>query len=202
MRPFLCSFALLVLVASCGPATRPCDSLTCTGCCDSSGLCQSGSVDSACGSKGQQCQSCLGGSSCLTQQCLIASGSGGGSAGGSSGGSSAGGSAGGSTAGGATAGGSAAGGGATSGGSTAGGAAGGSAGGTAGGAGGGAACTMAGAACSVATQCCASNSDCGVTTTSPSVRICCGKQGSPCTLGSCCAPSICRTLSGSIRACQ
>lgn len=63
-------------------------------------------------------------------------------------------------------------------------------------------CTMTGATCTAATQCCATNSDCAITTTSPNTRICCGKQGSTCGLGSCCAPLICRTISGSIRVCQ
>ncbi|MDP3232985.1 MAG: hypothetical protein Q8N26_09420 [Myxococcales bacterium] len=211
MRPFFVASVVFVLSSACGGVMPPCDSRSCAGCCDVSGLCQPGSVDSACGQGGLQCRACGAGASCVTQQCLTPSGSGGGTAGGVAGGGSAGGMsaaggaatgggmAGGSATGGGMAGGSATGGGMAGGSATSGGAAGGAAGG---GSGGGMACTMPGVACSSATQCCATNSDCGITTTSPNTRICCGKQGSSCSLGSCCAPSICRTISGSIRVCQ
>ncbi len=47
---------------------------TCGGCCDSSGMCQSGMDDQACGASGSTCQNCAGaGQSCASQICVSAS---------------------------------------------------------------------------------------------------------------------------------
>lgn len=196
MRFFL--LVSLLVLASCGGPMALCDSRSCTGCCDASGVCQSGASDLACGRQGDFCRACGGSSVCQSQVCS-SFGNGGGNAGGGS--ATAGGAAGGSMAGGNAAGGSGSAGGSAGGSVGGGGSAGGmSAGG--GSAGGTAACLMTGQTCTSATQCCTTNSNCGITTTSPNTTICCGKQGSSCSLGSCCAPSICRTISGSIRVCQ
>ncbi|MBL8937644.1 MAG: hypothetical protein JNM69_23985 [Archangium sp.] len=75
------SFAFAALV-SCGTAQR-CSATTCpTGCCDSSGLCQSGSSTSACGSKGTACAACGVTASCVAGACMQNIGAGAGSAGG------------------------------------------------------------------------------------------------------------------------
>ncbi|MDP3504060.1 MAG: hypothetical protein Q8S33_27225 [Myxococcales bacterium] len=88
MRLFL--FTLLLCTASaCGPVQRPCGPSTCTGCCDSSGQCQSGGSTSACGTRGAVCQVCGGSSAtCVTGLCSSIGSSGGGASfgGGSAGG--------------------------------------------------------------------------------------------------------------------
>ncbi len=125
-------------VSSCGPP--PCTSATCqTGCCSSTGRCETGTSNTACGRLGVACTACSISQSCSAGTCT-APGFGGGSAIG--GGSTAGGSA---IGGGSTAGGSAVGGGSTAGGSVVGGGrAGGSANGGGEGGGGGQSCTVSG----------------------------------------------------------
>ena len=61
---------------SCGTAAR-CSPQTCAaGCCDSSGLCQSGSASGACGSRGNACSVCSLGATCSFGSCLGSSGAG------------------------------------------------------------------------------------------------------------------------------
>lgn len=97
---------LLCSATACGPVQRPCGPSTCTGCCDSSGQCQSGGSTSACGARGAACQVCGGiSATCVTGVCSSInpnngggnSNNGGGNAGGGSfgGGNTAGGSGGG-----------------------------------------------------------------------------------------------------------
>jgi polyhydroxybutyrate depolymerase len=56
---FVFAFGFIsVLTVSCGE-TKACDAMTCaTGCCDSMGQCQNGSNSAACGTLGNQCNSC------------------------------------------------------------------------------------------------------------------------------------------------
>ncbi|MDX2013250.1 MAG: hypothetical protein SFW67_23845 [Myxococcaceae bacterium] len=135
MRPFLLASAV-ALAVSCGPVRPPCSQATCDGCCDVSGMCQFGSSNQACGSRGEACKQCPVAEICSFGTCVTnvggtggSGGAGGGAAGGAggSGGGSAGGSSGGSAGG--SSGGSA--------GGSSGGSAGGSSGGSAGGSGGG-----------------------------------------------------------------
>jgi len=99
----------VVTASACGPS-RTCSSVTCTGCCDTTGECRSGFDNSACGTKGGSCGVCGLGSTCLSGACSLGnsgagtatgggfSGTGGGfvTAGGSAGGARAGGAGGGS----------------------------------------------------------------------------------------------------------
>ena len=64
-------------------------------------------------------------------------------------------------------------------------------------------CTALGRACSASSECCGTVPMCGMTLVSSS-RVCCKAQGTTCggTSGSCCAPYVCRVISGSIRACS
>ncbi|MBL8922067.1 MAG: hypothetical protein JNJ54_24670 [Myxococcaceae bacterium] len=130
------TFGLFAATAvSCG-GSRACSPTTCpTGCCSTSGLCESGSSGTACGSRGAACTSCGVTATCIAGACMQGGlGSTGGGSSATGGGSAAGGSAaGGSAAGGSAAGGSAAGGSAAGGSAAGGSAAGGSAGGSAGG---------------------------------------------------------------------
>ena len=140
--------ALLSLAPGCGPAKQPCNSTTCSGCCDSTGFCQFGFDNNGCGTAGAVCQVCMFSTRCTSGLCLpVDNGggggaTGGGSAGGGAGGGATGGGAGGGAAGGGTGGGATGGGvgGGATGGGTAGGATGGGTGGgtTGGGTGGGA----------------------------------------------------------------
>ncbi len=129
--------------SNCGPP--PCSSASCpTGCCSSSGRCETGTSSAACGQLGRACTACSISQSCSAGTCTTPGAAGGFSAGG------------GSTAGGSAAGGSAAGG-STAGGSTAGGStAGGSAGGGGSGGGGALSCTFSGT-CPVNTCRCGDN---------------------------------------------
>ncbi|MBL8924361.1 MAG: hypothetical protein JNJ54_36265, partial [Myxococcaceae bacterium] len=106
-----------VVAQGCGSPAR-CSPASCaTGCCDATGICQSGNSTTACGARGNTCQPCGLGLSCIGGTCMSlgtgagTSGTGGGfsTGGGSAAGGSAGGDAGGSAAGGSAAGGSAAG---------------------------------------------------------------------------------------------
>lgn len=88
------------LVPACGTPTPACNQRTCpTGCCDSSGACQSGQSNGACGGFGSLCVQCSIGSTCIVgacqQQNVLGGGSGGGSGGGAVGGGGGGGAAGG-----------------------------------------------------------------------------------------------------------
>ena len=76
--------ALTLVAASCEPLR--CDAKSCVGCCDASGVCQAGSMPTACGVQGSSCQACLPGAACLNGQCSLAA-SGGGTGGGTGGGS-------------------------------------------------------------------------------------------------------------------
>lgn len=107
--------ALAFLVVSCSPTT-PCSPATCaTGCCSASGACESGSQSSACGARGDRCQTCSLGQSCASGRCEVSLGGQGSGSSGTGGGLSAGGGA--SAAGGTSAGGVAGAGGGTGGGS-------------------------------------------------------------------------------------
>lgn len=78
-------------LTGCSPKPTTCDSTTCSGCCDSSGQCQSGSLPTACGSAGNVCTPCLSGQICNLGICQAGStgggsGNGGGAGGGGGGG--------------------------------------------------------------------------------------------------------------------
>ncbi|MEW5738592.1 MAG: hypothetical protein AB1938_06675 [Myxococcota bacterium] len=133
--PFVAGLAaglLLTLGASCGGSTLPCDSTSCSGCCDSAGQCLQGTSLNACGQSGEACRVCGTGEVCQFNACRSGSGGGsgggGGGSGGGGGGGVGGGAAGGGSGGGATGGG---------GGGAVGGGGGGSVGGGSGGGGGG-----------------------------------------------------------------
>jgi len=57
-------------VGACGPAApTPCTFFTCrNGCCDASGICQSGTSSDACGTGGIACRKCASGQGCSAQQ--------------------------------------------------------------------------------------------------------------------------------------
>lgn len=82
--------------AGCGPTTARCSTSTCTGCCDSSGVCRNGTESSACGRSGTACTTCLSGGLCSFGTCSIGN-TGAGNAGGGAGGGVAGGAGGGSS---------------------------------------------------------------------------------------------------------
>lgn len=63
MLGFVCG-ALASAGSSCG-GTPPCNTSTCTGCCDGMGKCQLGNANSACGTKGGACTTCGLGSVCM-----------------------------------------------------------------------------------------------------------------------------------------
>ncbi len=64
-------------VVSCGTPAPRCNSTTCsTGCCDLSGICQSGNSTGACGSRGNTCTACGLGASCSFGTCLGSTGAG------------------------------------------------------------------------------------------------------------------------------
>lgn len=93
-----------LMLAGCGSTTQRCSALTCTGCCDTSGMCRSGSESSACGSGGNTCTSCSAAGFCSFGMCSTgSSGAGAAGAGSAGGGTTGGGSAGGGAAGGSTA---------------------------------------------------------------------------------------------------
>jgi len=108
--------ASVLVVAACSTPSTPCSAATCAGCCDSSGACQTGTDDAACGTAALLCSVCGSGFSCQNRTCMRtnAGGGSGGAAGGGTGGGTGGGATGGGTGGGATGGGT--GGGATGGG--------------------------------------------------------------------------------------
>ncbi|MBL8934292.1 MAG: hypothetical protein JNM69_07055, partial [Archangium sp.] len=77
--PLFASAALLLMTAC--PTKPPC-ATTCTGCCDSSGVCQLGSQSNACGKSGAVCKSCSVTESCSFGSCMSSfAGTGGGSSG-------------------------------------------------------------------------------------------------------------------------
>jgi hypothetical protein len=87
-RPLLAGFIVgiaLALSPSCG-GTKACGPSTCTGCCDSSGDCQLGASNNACGQLGAACNVCQFGQSCSFGTCSGGIGQGGGSGGGNTGG--------------------------------------------------------------------------------------------------------------------
>ncbi|HEX4622485.1 MAG TPA: hypothetical protein VH208_13055 [Myxococcaceae bacterium] len=57
-----------VLLLGCG-SSKKCDSSSCTGCCDSSGSCKSGTADSACGKNGAACAACSSSQTCTASAC-------------------------------------------------------------------------------------------------------------------------------------
>ena len=98
---FLLGF-VVSLGLSCGQATKACNTTTCLqGCCDTAGVCQTGTTGAACGSSGFSCQVCQSTQICQLGACTF----GGGGFGGSTGGGTAGGGAGGGSGGGSTGGG-------------------------------------------------------------------------------------------------
>jgi hypothetical protein len=71
--PFL--FALGLALAGCGPTVDKaavCAS-TCSGCCDTDGTCLEGTLGSACGSNGYDCNQCSGGQVCSASRCVLPS---------------------------------------------------------------------------------------------------------------------------------
>lgn len=94
LRPFTLTLLLAVSTA-CGRTTLPCEPLTCAGCCDAFGSCQSGLANEECGVNAKACVYCARGATCTQGVCL-----GGTAAGAAGGGSTGGGSAGGGAAGG------------------------------------------------------------------------------------------------------
>ena len=134
---FFAAALLGVFAAACGTPAPKCSPANCTGCCDASDACQTGGIQSQCGSQGNVCMACGAGTSCEFGVCKQSStsGGGGGSTGGGGGATGGGGgSTGGGTGGGATGGGT---GGGSTGGGTGGGSTGGGGGATGGGTGGG-----------------------------------------------------------------
>lgn len=85
--------SLLALSTACGRTTLPCEPLTCAGCCDAFGSCQSGLANEECGANAKACVYCARGATCTQGVCL-----GGTAAGAAGGGSTGGGSAGGGSA--------------------------------------------------------------------------------------------------------
>jgi hypothetical protein len=63
---------------ACGPTRQDCNPSECNGCCDSAGICQPGTVQSACGLSGSFCMSCSGAQICSGGACIELSGGGGG----------------------------------------------------------------------------------------------------------------------------
>ena len=61
----------LALPVSCSAAPKGCGPATCDGCCDSTGACQFGNSQPACGGQGGQCRSCLQSESCIGGLCLL-----------------------------------------------------------------------------------------------------------------------------------
>lgn len=87
--------ALLCLAltwTSCGSTSR-CDQTCQSGCCDSAGVCHSGTTDTQCGTRGQTCSPCGLGRVCTLGQCIQAGSAGAGMSGGGSAGSAGGGTA-------------------------------------------------------------------------------------------------------------
>ncbi|MDX2009594.1 MAG: hypothetical protein SFW67_05370 [Myxococcaceae bacterium] len=58
----------VVLMLGCPPP--PCDRSSCSGCCDSAGLCLGGTSRAFCGGGGVQCQACGSGRRCLAGACV------------------------------------------------------------------------------------------------------------------------------------
>lgn len=99
---------LLLATSACDTSVQAgsCSPQTCTGCCTSTGQCQSGSEATACGTSGSRCTDCSQtGQLCTFGQCLVTGGTGGGSTSVGGGSMSAGGTAGGFASAGGTAGG-------------------------------------------------------------------------------------------------
>lgn len=70
----VCAVAILCL-ASCSNGTKlSCAATNCSGCCDSNGLCQTGTDPSACGVNGASCQACGLGQSCQSNACVAQGG--------------------------------------------------------------------------------------------------------------------------------
>jgi len=93
----LLSSFLLAAFSACPPPAVSCATAKCAGCCDAAGLCQSGTLDTACGGNSLICSACSAGLTCQANVCASTSMSGGGAGGGTGGGSSGGGSGGGAT---------------------------------------------------------------------------------------------------------
>lgn len=84
MRLALVAFALSVLVGCSAPSEK-CSPSTCSGCCDSAGVCVGGTAPNACGTLGGLCRECAFGSACSLGLCTPLS-TGGGAGGGGGGG--------------------------------------------------------------------------------------------------------------------
>ncbi len=97
MRPLalVLFLAASAVTLGCGPVQK-CGPGNCSGCCDSSGACQTGNSNTACGSGGQLCNACFVGQTCSLGLCNSAGTGGGNQSGGGSGGGFGGGSGGGS----------------------------------------------------------------------------------------------------------
>ena len=81
-----------LLLAGCGSTMQRCSALTCTGCCDTTGMCRTGSESSACGSGGNTCTACSAGGFCSFGMCSTGSSGAGSAGGGTAGGGTGGGS--------------------------------------------------------------------------------------------------------------
>lgn len=80
MKLALVVFASVVMVG-CSSAT-PCEAGSCTGCCDSSGTCRPGNLNTQCGAAGAACAACEDSQSCVSQTCGAPLGGGTGTGGG------------------------------------------------------------------------------------------------------------------------
>ncbi|MBE2252677.1 MAG: hypothetical protein IAE78_24305, partial [Myxococcus sp.] len=71
MRNLLLVVALAVFSFSCSPPTpESCSASNCaSGCCDSSGVCRSGSSSAECGKGGAMCASCSFAQACVANAC-------------------------------------------------------------------------------------------------------------------------------------
>ncbi|MFZ5446336.1 MAG: hypothetical protein ACOZQL_40485 [Myxococcota bacterium] len=83
MRLHLLTFSLVFLGFACGtttPTPTTCSPSTCLGCCDANGICNPGSLASACGFGGALCTTCSSGLVCSNGACINGSTGGGGGA--------------------------------------------------------------------------------------------------------------------------
>src|SRR5437870_3869435 len=73
------TLGLLVAAAASCSGTPACTHGNCTGCCDSKGVCQSGSAQNNCGNLGSSCVACTTNEICSASVCTPLTGTGGGS---------------------------------------------------------------------------------------------------------------------------
>ncbi|MBL9039109.1 MAG: hypothetical protein JNG84_11375 [Archangium sp.] len=86
MKTISTLLAVAALLTACGQPQPTCSARNCaTGCCDSTGVCLSGSAVAACGSNGQSCDVCVGSQVCNQGVCQLPNGGGMGGGGGGGG---------------------------------------------------------------------------------------------------------------------